>query len=131
MTDLCPHCHTSLHGDPIPERHLHHNIPGTEWYNPTEPTCEESKARWRKQDIDAGREPDGRCFCLPYGEGKTHFRREIGIEIFGIYDGVLFWQCPDCGWAWHRAWSASWAPEMIAKAEPYVTANNASINVIN
>ncbi len=33
---------------------------------------------------------------------STHFSRKIGIEISGVYDGVLYWQCPDCGWAWHR-----------------------------
>lgn len=36
--------------------------------------------------------------------GGTHFRREIGVEIRGVYDGVLFWACPDCGHAWNR-WS--------------------------
>lgn len=28
--------------------------------------------------------------------------RKIGVEIRGVYDGVLFWQCPDCGGRWHR-----------------------------
>ena len=28
--------------------------------------------------------------------GKTHFRREIGVEIRGKYDGVDHWKCPDC-----------------------------------
>lgn len=36
-----------------------------------------------------------------YGEA-THFRREIGVEIRGVYDGVLYWKCPDCGGAWNR-----------------------------
>jgi len=26
----------------------------------------------------------------------------IGIEVQGVFDGVLFWQCPDCGAQWHR-----------------------------
>lgn len=26
-----------------------------------------------------------------------HYSRRIGIEVRGVYDGVLFWQCPDCG----------------------------------
>ena len=26
----------------------------------------------------------------------------VGIEIQGVYDGVLFWQCADCGARWHR-----------------------------
>ena len=32
----------------------------------------------------------------------THFRREFGVEVRGVYDGVLFWACPDCGGCWHR-----------------------------
>lgn len=38
-----------------------------------------------------------------YAPGSTHYSRKIGIETRD-YDGVLFWQCPDCGWRWHR-WS--------------------------
>lgn len=26
----------------------------------------------------------------------------IGIEIRGLYDGVLFWLCPYCTHRWHR-----------------------------
>lgn len=33
---------------------------------------------------------------------NTHYSRKIGVEIRGVYDGVLFWQCPDCGGRWHR-----------------------------
>lgn len=36
-----------------------------------------------------------------YGNA-THFRREIGVEVRGVYDGVLYWRCPDCGGSWHR-----------------------------
>jgi hypothetical protein len=36
-----------------------------------------------------------------YG-GVTHFSRKIGVEILGGYDGVLFYQCPDCDGRWHR-----------------------------
>lgn len=36
-----------------------------------------------------------------YGDA-THFRREIGVEVQGVYDGVLYWQCPDCEGAWQR-----------------------------
>lgn len=36
-------------------------------------------------------------------QGGTHFARlEIGITIRGVYDGVLFWKCPNCGGEWHR-----------------------------
>lgn len=36
-----------------------------------------------------------------YGNA-THYYRTIGVEIRGVYDGVLFWRCPDCGAEWHR-----------------------------
>jgi Zn-finger nucleic acid-binding protein len=34
-------------------------------------------------------------------EGKT-YSRCIGVEIQGVYDGMLFYQCPDCDGRWHR-----------------------------
>lgn len=27
---------------------------------------------------------------------------KIGVEIWGVYDGVLFWSCGVCGRTWHR-----------------------------
>lgn len=27
----------------------------------------------------------------------------LGVVIRGVYDGVLFWRCEDCGHAWHYA----------------------------
>lgn len=36
-----------------------------------------------------------------YGE-TGQYSRKIGVEIQGVYDGVLFWQCPDCEGRWHR-----------------------------
>jgi len=41
-----------------------------------------------------------------YGWSKENpkcFRREIGIEVRGVYDGVIAWKCPDCGHVWPRA----------------------------
>ncbi len=26
----------------------------------------------------------------------------LGVEVRGVYDGVLFWKCQACGKAWHR-----------------------------
>lgn len=26
----------------------------------------------------------------------THWKREIGVEVPEIYDGVLYYKCPDC-----------------------------------
>ena len=36
-----------------------------------------------------------------FGE-TTHYRREVGNEVYGAFDGVLFWECPDCGGTWQR-----------------------------
>ena len=30
------------------------------------------------------------------------YKREIGIEIPSIYDGVLYYECPSCRKAWER-----------------------------
>jgi len=38
-----------------------------------------------------------------YGDDPpTHYSRKVGIEYPGIYDGVLVWSCPDCGYKWPR-----------------------------
>lgn len=49
----------------------------------------------------------------------THWRKEIGVEIPEVYDGTLYYRCPDCGGAWHR-----WAPGsgLHEKAIPYMNA---------
>lgn len=38
---------------------------------------------------------------------KCHSSSEriAGIEVRGVYDGVLYWQCLECGWAWSRDWT--------------------------
>lgn len=36
-----------------------------------------------------------------FGE-SSRYRREIGNEVQGVFDGVLFWSCPDCGGTWQR-----------------------------
>jgi rubrerythrin len=28
--------------------------------------------------------------------------RLIGVEVSGVYDGILVWCCPDCGHLWPR-----------------------------
>jgi hypothetical protein len=43
----------------------------------------------------------------------------VGVEVWGVYDGVLYWHCPACGWAWHR-WPEG--RDLHARADRYVTA---------
>lgn len=49
--------------------------------------------------------------------GHVIYSRMIGVKIPEIYDGVLFWQCPDCGKAWHR-WGQHW--QRYGAAQPYI-----------
>lgn len=37
-----------------------------------------------------------------YPKGVTHYSRTIGVQVSAVYDGVLYWRCPDCGGSWHR-----------------------------
>jgi hypothetical protein len=32
----------------------------------------------------------------------NHYSRLVGIEIRGGYDGVSYWECPDCHTRWDR-----------------------------
>ena len=52
-----------------------------------------------------------------YPSGATHYERVIGIEVRGVYDGVLYWQCPDCGGTWQRFVSNSWQAQ---RAQQYM-----------
>jgi hypothetical protein len=38
---------------------------------------------------------------LPIDE-THHYSRAIGVEIPNVYDGILYWMCPECSWAWQR-----------------------------
>lgn len=94
LPEICPHCMVNLEGDPIPPEKVY--------------TPEEYALPWNER-------PPGKC----YPPGSTSFKRTIGVEIRGVYDGILFWQCPDCGGRWHR-----WMPDVWERlhnaAAPYV-----------
>lgn len=48
-------------------------------------------------------DPCGQCGQdLRYVEGGRPYSRAIGFEVDGVYDGVLYWACPFCGFAWPR-----------------------------
>lgn len=84
---LCP-SGCDLRGEPIDERHFAPELH-------VEPYCSEAKARHE----------DAWCPCLPYGDKAPEDRfysRVIGVEVPGVYDGVLFYRCPDCGIEWDR-----------------------------
>lgn len=63
-----------------------------------------------------------RTYCPNCGtdlrEGGRY--REIGYEIPEVYDGILFWVCPDCDHAWPR-WAEGRRGEQAAK---YVDRHN-------
>lgn len=39
---------------------------------------------------------------LSYEQNGKTYSHVIGVQIDGVYDGVLFWQCPFCGNQWPR-----------------------------
>ena len=49
-----------------------------------------------------------------------YYERTIGVEIPGLYDGMLFYQCPDCGGRWHRFLAFGPGARLHELAEPYV-----------
>ena len=53
-----------------------------------------------------------------YAPDSTHYLRVIGVEIPGVYDGELYFACPDCGGRWHRWPEGDWRR---TAAERYVT----------
>ena len=62
-----------------------------------------------------------------YEEGVTHYSRMIGVEVPGVYDGVLYWACPDCGARWHRFGGDGWGADLHKAAQPYVAASVAGV----
>ncbi len=50
------------------------------------------------------------------------YSRLIGVEIPGVYDGVLYWLCPDCNGTFHR-WDddGGYLGKTLRRyAEPYI-----------
>jgi RNase P subunit RPR2 len=45
-----------------------------------------------------------------------------GVEIQGVYDGILFWRCLDCGHAWQR-WEGI-RDDLARAAAGYILAAN-------
>jgi uncharacterized C2H2 Zn-finger protein len=88
----------------------HKNLPVLE--NSDVSHCPNCKTSWNKEDIfiyflkkyinpiKAYRT------AMMYGYNiftrRYHFRRLRGIEIRGEYDGVSYWECPECNMIWQR-----------------------------
>lgn len=64
--------------------------PDESWRTATPPTPD---------DICPGCEADLRAAPVPSGAG--FYTNRVGVQIRGMYDGVLFWQCPFCHHRWH------------------------------
>lgn len=79
MNNDCPHCGVDLNGGKIPKDIVHHYVP----YSVAKKGSA-SVAGW-----------------LEVNPWPT-FSRKHGIEVRGVYDGVLVWQCPDCAEMWPR-----------------------------
>jgi hypothetical protein len=56
--------------------------------------CPECGSDWRGHEIPHSARQS-------YGNA-THFSRLIGVEVRQLYDGVYYWQCPDCKMMWNR-----------------------------
>jgi hypothetical protein len=98
--DTCPHCQSHMRDKPI----LSHKTP--------------SGTIYPKEAVDAAGDVITESGVHVYRDGRALFgSRIIGVTIRGLYDGVLFWQCPDCEGRWHR-WSKGDA--LWHRAEPYV-----------
>lgn len=72
-------------------------------------------------DLDRGPGEYDHCpHCGSSQRNADGYRRTFMVQIRGLYDGGLFFECPDCGDRWHRWPEGHW---LRRKAEPYVEGN--------
>lgn len=84
---------------------------------------------------------DGCGEDLTYFVSGTQYSRAVGIEVRGVYDGVLFYahtrESGGCGFAWHR-WQEAEARQnfgyrsylsMQEKAQPYIDQWNSKVDL--
>jgi rubredoxin len=60
--------------------------------------------------------------------GASHYGREIGVEVRGAYDGVLYWECPVCEGTWQRWKEGS---SQYEKAIPYMRGGKIVVEIHN
>lgn len=82
-TDKCPHCGASWDGGSIVDTVKKQRDGGDRYL-----------AGWSDADID---EYVKKSYSPPY-----RWSRLIGIEDLKLYDGISYWQCPDCNTVWDR-----------------------------
>ena len=84
--DFCPSCNYDFKGEDIYEHFL-------EKYNDPIRAFEAARSYgWRE-------------------DNQICFKKEIGIEIPGAYDGILFYKCPECKCYWRRFENTIHRPE--------------------
>lgn len=83
--DNCPKCNSSWIGGSILEEFLKQRD-----------NAKEGGYRfgWTDEQVE---ESMKECYSPPYV-----WKREIGIEILGQYDGISYYQCPDCKTTFNR-----------------------------
>lgn len=59
--------------------------------------------------------------CACYTTHPATNRDIVGIELRGVYDGMLYWYCVACS----RAFQRFDDPDMQALAQPYIDEENA------
>jgi predicted nucleic acid-binding Zn ribbon protein len=77
-----------------------YRLTGRKPFDPDADNCPACNASWVGASIP---EKDREHFG-----GATRFRRIIGVEVLGEYDGISAWECPDCKAQWNR-----WTGEKI------------------
>ena len=115
MNDYCPKCNCDLRGEDIYQffcnkyakegithpktiEDILESIKNYPSLYDKAPTEDELRAM---SEIELNAWYTAQCYGWTKENPKT-FKKEIGIEIPGLYDGVAVWQCPECGHKWKR-----------------------------
>jgi len=69
--------------------------------------CDKCNADWQGSEIPIEHRKH-------YDLGSIYYSRLVGIEVRGGYDGVSYWQCPDCGATWNR-FTAEYCSDAIGR----------------
>lgn len=118
--DICPCCNFDFRGDDIYDYFMLKYTNDNGYKYPTTPEkIRENAKHYPGQfeplppnlDTMTQNELDAWNTARAYGwtfENPKCFRNEIGIEVQGVYDGILYYQCPKCEFKWKRF---SWTPD--------------------